>query len=246
MLDKINKKAQLGLDIITLTSKKLPWELAGLTSGIDLRDMKRVPITIDKVPVITTFDSVFNTSQKMFWQRLEEIINEEKALFKRATNRNKGQIEGKKPESDLHYMVKVFLVRMKAHELRKRGIPLNTPDEIRNYIKTEEGVSSPVPDVQIDSEVYEVETLYGEGEFADKKIDETIRKYDQTNIQRVNIVMDNLGFLMHLKDLAEIKLHFKDRKPEIEFYTLDLESKRLISLKDVKEKVKELKRKIEA
>ena len=80
--------------------------------------------------------------------------------------------------------------------------------------------------------IYEVETLYGEGEDADKKIDYTIDKYDETGIKKVNIVMDNLGFLMHLKELKSKKGLFKDKPFDIEFYTLDLINKNpLLQLK---------------
>jgi hypothetical protein len=58
-------------------------------------------------------------------------------------------------------------------------------------------------------------------------------------IDKVNIVMDNLGFLLHLKDLLSKKKHFKDKRFKIEFYTLDLKNKRLISLEDF---VREYKR----
>ncbi|MFP3131170.1 MAG: hypothetical protein RXR51_06305, partial [Nitrososphaeria archaeon] len=86
---------------------------------------------------------------------------------------------------------------------------------------------------------YEVETLFGEGEDADTKIVKTIDKY--TNNEKVNIVMDNFGFLLHLKDLERIKKDKKHNK-NVEFYTLDLKNNKLISIEEFKEKLKELKK----
>lgn len=241
LLRRINLKAQLRLNIVTVRSVKLPWELASLASGmVSLGGIEPI-VGIDKrakTPIYATFDSIFNEAKMTFDKILGAIKREERGLFKSATNRNKGQIEGKMQESDLHYDMKVFLVRYLTHELRKRGLPLKTREDVMKNIKTEEGTVSPVPDVQVASEVYEVETLFGEGEDADKKIDGTIDKYDETGISRVNIVMDNLGFLTHLKELKMKKEQFRNKKFGIEFYTLDLQNKRLVSFSEVVKKIK--------
>ena len=63
------------------------------------------------------------------------------------------------------------------------------------------------------------------------KIDETIDKYRETNMRRVNIVMDNLGFLLHLRNLKKEML-FKNKEFEVKFYTLDLKNKKLISMRE--------------
>lgn len=241
LLGKIKRRAQSEIDILTIRSSKLPLELASLASGLfSLNGVQRI-VVIDektKTPIIMTFDTVFNEFQKRFQKILNNMKDEEDELFKLATRRNKGQIEGKKSESDLHYDLKVFLVRYLVYKLRRRGQSLKNREEIMKVVRTEEGNTSPVPDIQVGSEVYEVETLFGE---TDKKIDETIDKYDQTSeITRVNILMDNLGFLIHLKSLINKKKQIK-KKFKIEFYTLDLQNKKLISLSDIINKINNLK-----
>lgn len=60
---------------------------------------------------------------------------------------------------------------------------------------------------------YEVETLFGlhPGEERDLKINRTIDKYNRvTGVKSMNIVMDNPGFLIHLKELMMKKHLFKD------------------------------------
>jgi hypothetical protein len=191
-----------------------------------------------------TFDHLLNETlfkqDSLFNQALGEIKREGDGLFKRATNRWPD-------ESDLHYSIKVFIVRYLATKLRKEGKPLKTVKDIENCIKTEVKLNqSVVPDIyyEAENEVYEVETLYDQGPEPDKKIDETIRKYlgvngvDKINIKKLNIVIDNFGFLLHLRDLASIKRHYSQYL-NIEFYTLDLKNKRLVSMDEF---IKELQR----
>jgi hypothetical protein len=222
------------ITIINLKAKKLSPDLVKLASGMLLPE-PLAPGTFDHLLNETLFkqDSLFN-------QALEEIKREEDGLFKRATNRWPD-------ESDLHYSIKVFIVRYLVDKLRKEGITLKTVKDIENYIQTEGKLNeSVVPDVyyEAENEVYEVETLYDQGPEPDKKIDETIRKYlgvngvDKINIKKLNIVIDNFGFLLHLRDLASIKRHYSQYL-NIEFYTLDLKNKRLVSMDEF---IKELQR----
>ena len=51
-------------------------------------------------------------------------------------------------------------------------------------------------------------------------------------MKRVNIVMDNLGFLLHLRDLKEKEMLFKNKEFEVKFYILDLKNKKLISMRE--------------
>jgi hypothetical protein len=114
--------------------------------------------------------------------------------------------------------------------------------------KTKEELSEEViPDVLIERdegrEVYEVETLFGphpEGE-PDLKITKTVDKYDKVSgIAKVNIVMDNFGFLLHLKELLNKKEHFKNKPFKVEFYTLDLQNMKLISIDEFVKEVKKI------
>lgn len=149
------------------------------------------------------------------------VLNVTVACYTRAEN-----------ESDLHYAIKVFVVRSLVGELRKRELALSSREEIEEIVKTEVREGENVPDIQVEGgEAYEVETLFGEGESADKKLDETIRKYRGA---KVNIDMDNFGFLIPLR-LSRVRKHYRN----VEFYTLDLKNKGLVSLNEF---IKELKK----
>jgi hypothetical protein len=231
MLQEINFECQGRLNIVFLEARKLPLELVRLASGmLDLPEPV-VRIRVGEVPSVFTFDYLINEAlfkeDSAFNRALREVMIEEGGLFKSATAR----VEN---ESDLHYAIKVFVVRCLVEELRKRGLALRSREEIERVVRTEVSEGEAIPDIHVmGGEVYEVETLFGEGESADKKLDETIRKYSYSGA-RVNVVMDNFGFLLHLKDLARVKRHYEN----VEFYTLDLKNKRLVSLNEFIEELR--------
>jgi hypothetical protein len=241
LLREINLKAQGRLNIVKLEARKLLKEVRRkvieLVSGMLAPEEIHAAMEVDGVPTISTFDYMINIAlfneDSLFNRVLENIKMEEGGLFKEST-------KPAEEESSLHFNIKVFLVRYLTHILREKGEKLHTREEIMRRIETEKELGPEViADVVIGNEVYEVETLFGAGEEPDMKINRTIDKYDRMQIDKVNIVMDNLGFLLHLKDLLSKKKHFKDKRFKIEFYTLDLKNKRLISLEDF---VREYKR----
>jgi len=91
--------------------------------------------------------------------------------------------------------------------------------KIKKFIKTEEKHSDfnkkYQPDIYINgeseefpNEVFEIETLFGEGINAMKKIDETIEKYEESSIEKLNVVLENITLLFHLKEIKEkLKIH---------------------------------------
>jgi hypothetical protein len=252
LLQNINNKAQNRFNIIELEAKELPAKLIELASGmikLEKPTLEKAYIEVEgkRVPIGDTFDSLFNIylfkENSRFNTALEKIKEEEKGLFKESTK------PSKEAESPLHFNIKVFLVKYLVNELRKKGEKLSTREEIMRKIKTEEELSEGViPDVLIESnnqkEVYEVETLFGphpEGE-PDLKITKTVDKYDKVSgIAKVNIVMDNFGFLLHLKELLNKKEHFKNKPFKVEFYTLDLQNMKLISIDEFVKELEKIK-----
>jgi len=129
LLQRINLKSQGRLNIAYIEAKSLPLDLIKLSSGmIDLPELI-AKMEVGGVPTLSTFDYIFNEALFKENSYFEEIKNEENGLFKLATTRNKGQIEGKKEESDLHYNIKVFIVRYLVNKQRKEGKQLRTPEE---------------------------------------------------------------------------------------------------------------------
>ncbi len=189
------------------------------------------------------FDIIFEVAREEFKSKLKSIVGRYLYVTKRGEN-----------ESDTHFMLKLFVVKYIADALE-----LNDIISMRKYIHVEEPWDGVYPDIYVSSdatkfadEVFEIETLFGEGEFSIKKIDETIEKYKKIGNppQRLNIVLENLTFLMHLEELIERKsFHYKEREHgavnfELEFWTLDVQNYRLVPLRFIVEKVRALIKKL--
>lgn len=197
-----------------------------------------------------SFDYIFDIARNRFEREIKSIGEP----YRTATKRHIGGNES----DDLHYPLKLFSVKYLAEEmgLGKEIVKIN------EKIHTEEPYGDfpeeKYPDIYVsrDAEdfndnVFEVETLFGSGEFPlESRIDETIRKYESKSPIKVNIVLDNLTMLRHMSGLKEkLKIHKElqnkgIRMYEIEFYTLDLKNKSLVSLDKMIEKVRDLKREI--
>lgn len=153
------------------------------------------------------FDYIFETARKTFERKIKNIDEPYVSI----TKRHKGLNES----DDMHYPIKVFVVKYIADTLGLKGI--KNVGKMRSIIHTEEGFDideMTYPDISVDTnvryfadEVFEVETLFGEGEYSIKKVDETIGKYEKIGNppKKVNIVLENLTFFMHIEDI--IKFH---------------------------------------
>ncbi len=186
------------------------------------------------------FDYIFEMGRRKFEEKLKDIARREpyNTLTKRHRDSN---------ESNMHYQIKVFVVKYIADVLGLKGD--NDAPKMANLIHTEKDLNGFIPDIYVDpnaqrfgNEVFEIKTLFGEGEFSLKKIDETIEKYEKMNNppRKVNIVLENLTLLMHLNEIKnKIKIH-KNKEFEVEVWTLDIQNNKLISLENFIKKLKKL------
>ena len=161
-----------------------------------------------------TFDYIFDSARKNFEETLKAISKERGGIYVDATKPNEGD------ESEEHLLMKQFLVRYLTQKLIEDGKLPPKPDllQIKEKIKTEKDTKEELggdisADIKVEDTVYEVETLFSEdreGKIARNKITHTIGKYEEiTSVQKINLVLDNLTFLRHLKDLKEIKDNYK-------------------------------------
>ena len=196
---------------------------------------------------VDTFDYIFESAREKFEKALKNVSKERNGIYVDATKPNEGN------ESEEHLWMKWFLVKYLTQKLIKAGQLSPKPNllQIRDKIKTEEDTGNELDriraDVKVGTEVYEVETLFSEecdGKEARNKITHTIEKYEGKNVEKINIVLENLTFLRHFKELRDIKHNYKGwqkkHRKEIEFYTLDIENWELINIDKVAEKLKEV------
>jgi hypothetical protein len=255
----IDLSAQGKLPIIKLRARELPLGIIKLLSGmLDPKEYAQLCVTFDQSnnkiyfkQGRPTFDMIANmmcfAQDSLFNNKLKNIKENNNQLFSYVTNRSKDSESDNENESALHFDIKVFLVWYLAHKKLKVE-DQRQPDKIKEKIKTEEELDGIRPDVMIEKEnsreVYEIETLFSAGPDPENKIKESIHKYDGllNENDKVNIVMDNFGFLLHLKDLHYLKRNLEKDKIEfgVEFYTVDLKNNRLVSLDEFTEKFKQL------
>jgi hypothetical protein len=166
------------------------------------------------------FDEFVVWLEDEYWRRLGEVSFE--VFYK--TKPSAGE-----RESELHYLAKAFVVR---HLAEKVGL---------NCVETEEGKDAAVFDVvvtcgDLQGLVVEVETLYGTGTVVHKLV-ETVKRAGGETVERAGkrkmwIVVPNPQAVIFLPLLLRTRRELR-RKYDVEFYTLDVTSRRLVRLTDV-------------
>ncbi len=192
------------------------------------------------------FDLLFEIARMKKERLLKRLENLEGGIYWDATKKDEN-------ESKEHRLIKAFIARLIVKDLRKRGLKLNTPMGIEEYVKTEYWVSDTVrSDVYADGRVFEIETLFAEdrgGETVRDKLRETFKKYENTNIEEINVVLDNPTFVRHIRTILSLLRNYKDWMKKyhkrVKFYTIDIENERLIPLDELISKLKAIKLEIE-
>jgi hypothetical protein len=229
------------VDVIMLKPKELDTGL--------IRKISEIAWGFVKTEENGTFDYIFESARDKFEKTLKSISKERRGIYVDATKPNEGN------ESEEHLWIKWFLVKYLTQKLIEEGQLSPKPNllQIKGKIKTEKDTKEEndeiSADIKVGTEVYEVETLFSEdceGKIARNKITHTIEKYESKNVSRINIVLDNLTFIRHFKELRDIKHNYKDwqrkHRKEIEFYTLDVEKWALVDIDKVAKKINEITR----
>ena len=158
------------------------------------------------------FDEFVVWLEDEYWRRLGEVSFE--VLYR--TRPSAGE-----RESELHYLVKAFVVR---HLAERVGL---------DCVETEKGEGAAVFDVAVtcgglQGLVVEVETLYGTGTVVHKLV-ETV---ERVGVRKMWIVVPNPQAVIYLPLLLRIRRELRKRR-DVEFYTLDVTSRGLVRLTDV-------------
>lgn len=248
VLKKLSANMEHPLKIIEVTPRKMTVEqkkiLTELAWGVSVsdREFESDVMVIDDRPIGRTLDDILNKiGKRKHEDYLEKLGKEKGGIYSLATNQHEGE------ESDTHLQMKWFVVKFLAKEHELKSL-----QEIEEKIGTEEEIlkgEHPKPDVwdKEENSVYEIETLFSEdreGRTPENKIYESIRKYEGTSVREINVVLDNLAFLIHLKELLGIKRNIKEWKNKtgkiVNFLTLDIKNNKLISINEVLRKCKSL------
>lgn len=168
----------------------------------------------------------FSGYEKEFHNKLEKLSEMKYTIYVRESAEDE---EGGK-ESNLHYLLKIFLVKYLKEKLK-----------IEEDIEIETKRNEVIPDIFIPSEnlAIEVETLYGTGIATLRKLGKTIEKYEGKGY-KLWVIMPNLQLLLFYRDVKEIIKTFKD-KVELEFFGVDLSKQELVHFDKFKDELSLLK-----
>lgn len=200
----------------------------------------------------TEFNSFYDLAKKNYYFILKNIGEP----YEEATEKH----EDISMESDEHYWLKRFSVKFIANELGYNNLKdissikkvIHTEKRIINILKETDYEYSNLdsfrfPDIYVNknsnkfsNESFEIETLFGQGQDAMNKITRTIEKYKKNSIKKLNIILENITLLRHLREIKQkIKLHemqHQERGFSLEFWTLDVNKNKLITLNEFLER----------
>lgn len=258
VLENLEEEIEHPLNVLYFEPKPLLFEkkkeLSSLTWGnlrLEADELAIKSPNFERFVGTGVLDDIFNKlSKRLFEESLEKLKD---SAYSNATKPHEGE------ESMEHKEMKWFVVKYLTEKLIKNGI-LRTKNpkkpkafEINNVIKTEEDTEDKLEGKRTDimdthnSEVYEIETLFAEdreGRTPEEKLNYTIDKYKGlSKVKKINIVLDNLTFLRHLKTLHNVKLNKpKEERERVEFYTFDLQNNSLLPFSKVVNKIKQLEK----
>lgn len=218
---------------------RIPWkDVANVFWGSNPDDAERE----------RTFSQLFDQDANGVAQdRWTKILRAADGKFNLAT-------ESDEAESDEHYELKVFVVKCLAEQLWEADDEFLAYDDltdIEDYREIEETIPTeqplqvrdgdPIrPDVRYESEVFEVEMFFDEADRSGitAKLQQTVRKYEDVEhqIDTINIVVDHLTCLLHLKELARFKRNhqaWEKDHTDINIHTVDLAQERLVPIREI-------------
>ncbi len=162
-----------------------------------------------------------------FYRTLEDLLEDPRTPFLVNPSKSEDE-EGLGGESFIHYATKAFVVRYLLDEEKVKP----------EHIKTEYDIGGGVVDVYVlDPEkgdvAIEVETLYGTF-LPLLKLKDRVESRVSRGL-KTWIVVPNPQFVIHFKEISYLRRVYKKQYGDkIEFYTLDVDRKKLISFEEVR------------
>jgi len=178
-----------------------------------------------------TFDNFFTACEYEFYERLNKIgrteikVGDKKLLPSFLVNIGEN-------ESDLHYWIKVFIVKCLIEKEKYGKEEIKTENDAKIISSNRREV---IPDIKVNNKIIEVETLYGTGSKYHEplnKLTEKIKNYKNENFE-LQIVLKNLDLFFYHKDLTKLKKSAKEEwNLDVKFFGLNLDKEELVPLED--------------
>ncbi len=168
------------------------------------------------------FDNFFSSCESEYNKRLRnmeiEKINVEGKEMSVPILVNRGV-----NESDLHFRIKVFIVKY-LYETKKYS---------RGSVKTEQKIDGKeiYPDIQAGKIIFEVETLYN-SERPLSKLVEKVKDYKNDG-KKLIIVLKNVDVFLYYTQLIDLEEELRDEGMDVEFKSLNLGDNIIFHIKEI-------------
>lgn len=157
---------------------------------------------------IDAFDTMLIQMCKEFRKAPEELKNQWNLLWVKSRDEEEDA-------SDLHAAMKWFVWVSKWKEHDRKIIP-----------KLEYDIEGKAPDVSVNGENYEVETLFRAGD----PMGRLTGKISNYPSDKIGFVLKNSTILRHLQNLQEFREHWQKRYKGLEIYGIDIPKRKLLPL----------------
>ncbi|MHA1609430.1 MAG: hypothetical protein ACTSUJ_05425 [Candidatus Njordarchaeales archaeon] len=180
-----------------------------------------------------SFDELFGSAEKNYYETLIRAEYDIDLLHR---------IKRDKNASQEHEALKILVAEAIAKELgaTKKDEIIQMLDE--GVLKTEHLIEGGRADIYVPQEerYVEIETLYGTGNPLIKLDKETLNKYKGKRV-RVDVVLLGLHMLLFFEELLRLKkIYREEHDVEVNFYTIDVKERRLVSLQSIFFSLREL------
>ena len=226
-------------------------EIEGRVNWGEIADIFWTDLDSEELGRGLTFSQVFDWKGNGVAQdRVQQVLKDLDGKLDFATEQDDAA-------SEEHYQLKVFVVKWLVDQLWESETEFVSHDkmidieyrEIEDTIQTEKTLKTGDeewirPDIMYGSQVFEVEMFFGEsvGGGIAEKLQRTVRKYEEvgSQVDTINVVLDNLTCLLHLKELARFKrVHraWEEDHAEINLYTIDLGDQELVPISEIADQI---------
>lgn len=195
-----------------------------------------------------TFDELFYEAERRYYELIESVRKDYELGHWIIHDRS---------ESDEHIALKMVVAEALAREMGARNklevvnMLSSGKIEAEKILENEKGRA----DLYVDERrlYVEIETFYGTGDPISEKLDckrpdgtlGTLRKYEDIKGAKVMVVLLGLHMLLYIKGLLALKKIYKNHyNLDVDFCTIDIENRRLVSLRDYLKHLKKLDEKI--
>ncbi len=195
----------------------------------------------DPIVEFDTFDDIFTLAERRAWNHLHTGITT--PITSETSKKSPVMVvqphqvgdTGRGNESYLHYGLKVFTVRwlIETEGYTFGSVTTETDTQLANQTNNDV-----IPDIQVGTTVFEIETLYGSGTPV-LALKETIEKYHgRSDISNVQVIVPPIAGFLHYSDLTQLLHEINEAwNLDVSLSVTRLESTEIVSIEQLRQTI---------